>query len=251
MFLSDPLFYCLAIPAVLVTGISKAGFGGGLGVMAVPLLSMAVSPRQAAAIMLPLLCLTDLFGTREFWNKWDTRNLGILLPAAFAGVVAGAVSFRLFDTAKVQLLVGTIAVVFALNYWAARRSTATAPRASSVAWGRFWGAIGGFTSFVAHSGGPPVNVYLLPQRLNKQAFVATSILLFAFLNYVKIVPYVMLGLFQSETLKAALVLSPLVPFSTRLGRWLNLRVEERMFYRICYGLLFVTGLKLIYDGMSW
>jgi uncharacterized membrane protein YfcA len=248
MFLNDPLFYCLAIPAVLVTGISKTGFGGGLGVMAVPLLSLVVTPRQAAAIMLPLLCLTDLFGTREFWNKWDTKNLKILMPASLIGVITGSVIFRLLNTSKIQFLVGLIAVGFTVRFWIAGRQLSYVQVPSAIK-GGFWGAIAGFTSFVAHSGGPPANVFLLPQKLEKRVFVATSIIFFAFLNYIKLVPYIMLGLFQAETLRAALILCPLVPLSTRLGGWLNNSIDEKQFYRISYALLFVTGLKLLYDGI--
>lgn len=248
MFLTDPLFYCAAIPAILITGVSKTGFGSGLVVMAVPLLSLVVAPRQAAAIMLPLLCLTDIFGTRAFWNKWDRRNLKILIPASLLGVAAGSISFHLLQTSKVQLLIGLIAVGFTLNFWLGKKQSVQV-QPPSIVKGGFWGAVAGFSSFVAHSGGPPANVFLLPQKMEKKVFVATSIIFFAFLNYVKLVPYFMLGLFKAETLQAALVLCPLVPLSTRLGSWLNQRIEEKQFYRICYLLLFVTGLKLIYDGM--
>jgi len=248
LFLADPLFYCAAIPAVLITGISKTGFGGGLVVMAVPLLSLAVSPRQAAAIMLPLLCLTDIFGTRAYWKKWDMRNLKILIPASLLGVLAGSISFHLLDTRKVQLLVGVIAVGFTLNYWLGKKQFAQVREPSTIK-GGFWGAIAGFSSFVAHSGGPPVNVFLLPQKLDKKVFVATSIIFFAFLNYVKLIPYLMLGLFQVETLQAAVILCPLVPLSTKLGSLLNRHIQEKQFYRICYALLFIAGLKLLHDGL--
>jgi len=249
LFLTNPMFYLMAIPAVLVTGVSKAGFGGGLGVMAVPLLSLVISPRQAAAIMLPLLCLTDLFGTREFWKKWDANNLKILVPSSLCGVLVGTLLFRLLDTGKVQLVIGLIAVVFSVKFWCSREVTAKAEAPDPVK-GGFWGAVAGFTSFVAHAGSPPANVYLLPQRLDKTVFVATSIVFYAFLNYAKLIPYLWLGLFQLDTLQAALVLSPLVPISTRLGRWLNQRLDSRQFYRISYALLFLTGVKLIWDGMG-
>ncbi len=248
MFLSEPLFYLAAVPAVLITGISKTGFGSGLAVMAVPLLSLMVSPRQAAAIMLPLLCLTDVFGTRAFWNQWDRRNLKILLPASLLGVLIGSLSFRQLDTGKVQLLLGLISVGFTLNFWIGRKQPAEG-QPPSLAKGGFWGALAGFSSFVAHAGGPPANVYLLPQKLDKKTFVATSIIFFAVLNYVKLVPYFMLGLFKAETLQAAVVLCPLVPLSTWLGSRVNNFIAEKHFYRICYLLLLVTGFKLIYDGV--
>jgi uncharacterized protein len=248
LFLADPFFYVVAILAVLINGVSKVGFGGGLGVMSVPLLCLVISPRQAAAIMLPLLCLADLFGTTEFWKKWDKKNLKILLPSSLGGVLIGVLSFRLFDASRVQLMIGLLAVVFPLKYWISGGQTGEA-KAPGLIRGGVWGAITGFTSFVAHAGSPSANIYLLPQRLDKTVFVATSIILYAFLNYAKLIPYIWLGLFQVDTLKAALVLSPLVPLSTRLGRWLNQRLDSRQFYRISYMLLFVTGIKLMYGGI--
>ena len=248
MFLNNPLFYLAAIPVVLITGISKTGFGSGLVVMAVPILSLVVSPRQAAAIMLPLLCLTDIFGTRAFWNKWDRRNLKILMPASLLGVIIGALSFHLLETNKVQLLIGLISIGFTLNFWLGKKQSARV-RAPGIVKGGFWGALAGFSSFVAHSGGPPANVYLLPQKMEKEVFVATSIIFFAFLNYVKLVPYFMLGMFKPENFQAAIILCPFVPLSTWLGRRLNRFIAEKHFYRICYLLLLVTGLKLVYDGL--
>jgi len=247
MFLTNPLFYLVAIPAVLITGVSKTGFGGGLGVMAVPLLSFIVSPRQAAAIMLPILCFTDIFGTRSYWKKWDKRNLKILMPASLFGVIAGSISFSLLNTNKVQLLIGLIAVGFTLNFWIAKKQPLQI-KPPNIGKGVLWGAVAGFSSFVAHSGGPPANVFLLPQKLDKKVFVATSVIFFAFLNFIKLIPYFMLGLFQAETLLAAVILCPLVPLSTWLGSWLNKVIDEKQFYRICYLLLLLAGLKMIYDG---
>jgi uncharacterized membrane protein YfcA len=80
--IADPLFYLLAVPAVLLAGISKGGFGGGLGILAVPLMSLAVAPPQAAAVMLPILCVMDLMGVWAYRGKWDRANMAILVPAA-------------------------------------------------------------------------------------------------------------------------------------------------------------------------
>jgi len=247
--IEDPWFYLAAVPAVLITGISKGGFGGGLGILAVPMMALVLPAPQAAAIMLPILCLMDLFGLYAYRSSWDARNMAIMLPGGLAGTLIGALTFSLLDPAGVKLLVGLIAVGFTLNYWL-RGRLATRPSRTSVIRGGFWSTVAGYTSFVAHAGGPPLSVYLLPQQLDKTIFVGTTVVFFTIVNYVKLVPYAWLGQLGSSNLLAAAVLLPLAPLGMLAGFWLHRRVPEALFYKVTYLLLFVTGLKLVYDGAS-
>ena len=246
----DPWFYVLAIPAMLIVGISKGGFGGGLGVVGVPAMSLVVSPPQAAAIMLPILCLMDLFGVWAYRGTWDRRNMAILAPAALVGIAVGAATFSVLDEAAIRLIVGTIAIGFAADYWLRRSRQEQQRTRPSVATGGFWGAVTGYTSFVAHAGGPPLSVYLLPQRLDMTVFTGTAVIFFAVVNYAKLLPYGWLGQLDATNLATALVLSPLAPLGMWLGIRLHKRVSARLFYRVCYGLLAVTGAKLMWDGVA-
>jgi len=85
MLIADPLFHAVGVPAVLLTGISKGGFGG----VGVPLMALAIPPVQAATILLPVLCLMDLVGLGAYFGKWEKPTLRIVLPGALLGIVAG------------------------------------------------------------------------------------------------------------------------------------------------------------------
>ncbi len=248
--IADPLFYALALPAVMVTGISKGGFGGGVGVLSVPLMALAVSPFQAAAVMLPILCVMDVVGVWAYRGRWDRGQLRILLPVMLGGVALGTTTFRYFDADMLRLLLGAIAVGFTLRHWFARNAATRPPHTPSRWHGWWWGAVSGFTSFIAHAGGTPLNIYLLPQRLDRTAFVATKAALFMVVNYLKLVPYALLGQFSAENLATSAVLAPLAPIGIGLGIWLHRRVPEQLFYRLCYAFLFVAGLKLLGDGVA-
>ena len=247
--LSDPLTLTMAVLALLIVGISKGGMGGGLGVLGVPLMALAMPPAQAAAILLPILCVMDLMALKAFWKRWSWAHLRQLLPAALLGIAIGALTFTYFRASDVRLLVGLIAVGFALNYWFKpfQRLTMGKPGAKS---GLFWGSIAGFTSFVAHAGGPPVNIYLLPQKLDKTVYQATTVLFFTSVNYVKLIPYAALGQFNSTNLWISVVLLPLAAFGIWLGYKLHHRVPEKQFFQIAYVLLFITGCKLLVDGVQ-
>lgn len=247
--ITDPWFYAAAVPAALIAAVSKGGFGGGLVVMAVPIMSLAVPPVQAAAIMLPILCLMDLFTVWAYRKAWDKRNMLILAPAGLAGTAIGWVTFRSLDQDAVRLLIGVIAVSFALYFFLPFFRPPEKAAGTSVAKGGFWGTLAGFTSFVAHAGGPPINVYLLPQRLEKRFYVGTTAVYFMVLNYLKLVPYVELGQFRWANLSTALVLLPLAPLGVWLGLKLQRRINDVMFYKVCYGLLLLTGVKLLGDGL--
>ena len=246
--LSSPVFYLTAIPGVLLIGISKGGFGGGLAILGVPLLSLALPPAQAAAILLPVLCLMDAVGLRAYRGHWDRTNIMRLGPAAVVGIAIGTLTFRFLSADAIRLLLGLIATVFALNYWvggAARLAERTAP---GPILSRFLGALSGFTSFVAHAGGPPIQIALLPQRLDKTLFVGTMTVFFAVVNYVKLVPYTGLGLFTREVLIIALVLAPLAPIGAIIGINLHGKINDRLFYRLTYLCVFAAGVKLLWDG---
>ena len=246
--ITDPWFYAAAIPAILIVGISKGGFGGGLGLLAVPLMSLVISPAQAAAIMLPILCLMDLVGLWSFRGQGDRRLLKVLIPAALVGILIGALSFRYLSDQHLKFIVGAIAVLFTLNYWL--RPKPQQAQQPSVGRGGFWGLVTGFTSFSVHAGGPPLNIYLLPLRLDKSVYIGTTIIMFAAINYLKLVPYALLGQFNSANLSTAAVLAVLAPVGVRLGYWMHHRISEAWFYRICFVLLFLTGSKLLYDAFS-
>jgi uncharacterized membrane protein YfcA len=232
--------------AVLITGISKSGFGGGLGVLAVPVMALYISPIQAAAIMLPILCLMDIINVWVYRKSWDKPNIRILLPAALIGVFVGALTFRYLSDAYIRIIVGLIAVSFSLLFFL-KRNTAERRGPDRVR-GSFWGLIAGFVSFGVHAGAPPTNVFLLPQRLDKTIFVGTLVVLFAIINYVKLVPYALLGQLNSANLVTAAILAPLIPLGTWLGIRLHHMIPERTFYLVCYSLLIVMGAKLLYDG---
>lgn len=240
-------FYALAVPAILLIGVSKSGFGGALGGLAVPLLALTVPPPDAAAILLPILCVMDIVGLRYFTSSLDRPNLRIILPGALIGIAIGTLCFGLLDEGWLLLLVGSIGVGFALLNWSglARRAQPSGP---SVPKGLTWSSVAGFTSFICHSGGPPLLVYLMPQRLEKKLFVGTTVLFFLVVNYVKLVPYWFLGQLRLGNLSTSLVLLPLAPAGVYLGIWLQKRIQDKTVYRLANVFLFVTGWKLIYDG---
>ena len=242
-----PWFWALAIPAVVITGISKGGLGGGAGGVAAPLMALVIPPTQAAAVMLVVLCVMDIAGIRAYLGRWDGRILRVIVPAGLLGCVAGALAFRHLNDNWIRILVGAIALGFLL-YSALPRRFFTAPPSPRAGW--LWGTLSGFTSFVTHSGGAPLMVYLLPQRLDKTVFVATSLVYFAALNYAKIGPYIWLGLFDARNLATSALLLPPGIAGIYLGLWLQRRIDVRWFYRVIYALLFLTGTKLLYDGIA-
>jgi uncharacterized membrane protein YfcA len=249
--ITDPWFYAVAIPAVLLFGISKGGFGGGLGTAAVPLMALVVSPLQAAAILLPILCAMDIVAVWKFRGKWLWPELQVLIPASLVGILIGTLLFEYMSVAIVRLIVGIVAIAFTLHFWInKRRSKSAALRNYPLSYGLLGGSVAGFTSFVAHSGGPPISMYLLRRPLDRTEFAATSIVFFAVVNYVKLIPYGWLGQFDADNLATSAALVALAPVGVLMGAWLHKRISDKFFFAFVYLLLFIVGLKLVYDGLS-
>jgi uncharacterized membrane protein YfcA len=240
-----------AVPAVILFGIAKGGFGSGLGVLAVPLIAMVVSPVQAAAILLPILCLMDLVGLWAYRGKWIWPELRILLPASLIGIIAGTLLFEYMNPPRLRLLLGVIAVAFTLHHFLqAYLNNVTPQKHFGPGLGMGAAAAAGFTSFIAHAGGPPITIYLLRRGINRTQFVATTVVFFAVVNYVKLVPYTWLGQFDASNLRTSLMLAPLAPVGMGIGIWLHHRVTDRFFFKVAYAMLFVVGLKLMFDGIN-
>ncbi|MBL8381132.1 MAG: sulfite exporter TauE/SafE family protein [Burkholderiales bacterium] len=247
MIISEPWFYAVAIPVVLLQGIAKGGFAGTLSGVSVPLLALAISPVQAAAIMLPILVAMDLFGLTQFWRSFDRRVLASMLPGAVIGTALGYATARLLDDNWVRVFVGLIAIGFPLSRLF-MPATAAVPRPPGTLRGSFWTAIGGVTSFIAHAGSPPVMVYLLPQRLDRRTVTATVAVLFAAMNFMKLPGYALLGQLNLTNMGSALVLLPLAPLGVWLGMRLQRRINDAQFYVIGQAFLVITGIKLLWDG---
>jgi uncharacterized membrane protein YfcA len=243
---TDPWFYLTAIPAILIVGIAKGGLGGGIGIVGVPLMALTISPLRAAAIMLPILILMDMHALWNFKKRGDWQNLKILLPAAILGIVLGAFTFRYLSAAHIRILIGTLAIGFVFHTWI--KGIQAPPKTLNRISGYFWGAVAGFTSFGVHAGGPPVNIYLLPQKLDKTTFQATTVIFFTIVNLVKLVPYAWLGQFNTSNLLMALVLAPLAPIGISMGYYLHQRINEKLFFNVVYLSLAIVGVKLIFDG---
>jgi len=244
--ITDPLFYLVAVPAVLLLGISKSGFGAGFGSLAVPLMALAVSVPQAAAILMPVLLVMDLLGLHAFRKHFDWRLIRFLLPFGLAGVVVGALLFKLLDAHLVAGVVG----VFTLVFLAQR--LLFPPRPDSPHPPRWLGALltvtSGFTSFVAHAGGPPINAYVIPMRLPPLVFTASMAVFFFAVNLAKWIPYGWLGLLDLRNMATSLALLPLAPVGVFIGVRIAHRIRPVLFYRFIYWGMFLTGCKLVWDG---
>jgi uncharacterized membrane protein YfcA len=245
--ITDPLFYPFAVIAVTALGLGKGGFAG-VGVMATPLLATILPPLQAAAILLPILIVQDAISVWVYRRDWSAWHLKVMLPGGLLGIgIAWALATQVSD-AFVRLVVGAIGVSFALNAWFGRQSAE--PKQPSVPGGVFWGTVAGFTSTLSQAGGPPFQVYVLPQRLPKLTLVGTYTIYFAVLNLIKIGPYFALGQFSTGSLATSLVLLPVAIVANFLGIWLVRRTPTGVFYQIAYALVFLISLELIRSGMT-
>jgi uncharacterized membrane protein YfcA len=247
---TDPFFYAVAVPAVILMGLAKGGFSG-LGLLSLPLMALVLSPVHAAAIILPILLVQDVVSVWAFRHAWDRRNLMILMPSAMLGTGTGYLLAAQVSDAAVRLAVGLITVGFAFRRLVLeRRKRPPAPARADLPRGVFWGWLAGFTSMIAHAGGPPFQIYVMPQRLPRDIFVGTGAIFFAVNNWMKVPPYFALGQLTAGNLATAAVLFPLAIASTWAGVRLVRYVSGERFYTFVYILLVFVGAKLIWDGIA-
>ncbi|MDW6021918.1 sulfite exporter TauE/SafE family protein [Mesorhizobium sp. BAC0120] len=249
---ADPWFYAAAVPAVILVGLSKGGLGGGVGVVGVPMMALAISPVRAAAILLPILVLMDMVSLWSWRGIYDRKILRTTMPGAMAGIGIGWLMAAFVTENLIRFVVGAVSIVFVGRWLYQQYRDRGAIEKASPNWvaAGFWGTVAGFTSFVAHAGGPPYQVYTLPLGLDPKVFTGTSVIFFAITNAVKLVPYFALGQFDTENLAASAVMMPLALISTLFGAYLVKRMRPALFYPFSYITVALVAVKLLWDGAA-
>jgi uncharacterized protein len=247
---TDPWFYIIGFIATFLMALGKGAFGGGLAIIGVPLMAMVVDPITAAIIIAPLVVFMDLFALRAFPSStWSRPDLPWLLAGLFVGILIGWLTFEIVDRRIVTLLIASVTLAFTLRWFFKHRSTPPPPHDVQPLRATFLATLSGFTTFIAHAGGPPVAIYLLGRNLGKSVFAGTTIIVFMFGNIIKLVPYTKLALEQPMTMAAALVFAPIAPLGIYLGKKLHDRLDQDRMFFWCYILLLVTGTKMLWDSI--
>tara|TARA_B100002051_G_C16628169_1_gene581821 strand:+ start:53 stop:784 length:732 start_codon:yes stop_codon:yes gene_type:complete len=242
----DFYFYLFASFGVIVFGLSKGGFPGPISMLAVPVMSFAMSPLKAAGILLPLLLVMDVIAIYLYWNKWNIKLLKIIVPSSILGIAIGTFTFQYTSENQIRILVGAISILFVILSLYQKNSLLLNPTKTK---GIFWSGAAGYTSFLIHAGNPPINFYVLPLKLDKMTYIGTMTMTFFIINIVKIVPYYYLDLLAPSNLKISLLLFPLAIISVIFGFYIQKFISEKIFFNIIYFLLFLSGLKLIFDAI--
>lgn len=240
-----PLLLILLGLAAFFVGLSKGGLPG-VGMLGVPVLSLVMSPINAAVLLLPIYVLSDTVAVWLYRKEFSLDNISVLIPAGFMGVAIGWATASLVSEAVVSLLIGIMGVAFCLNIWL-RQKRLAAPDKATLPRGIFWGTLSGFTSFVSHAGAPPYQIYVLPQKLPKMVFAGTTTIVFAAINLAKVIPYATLHPYSIATLKVASALLPAAILGTIAGRVLVKWLPEAKFFMAVQIALFFVCLRLISD----
>lgn len=250
----DLNFYLAAIPAVILVGMSKGGLGGAFSLLGVPLLALAVTPMQAAAIFLPILIVMDWVALYAWRQHNDRKTLLLLLPGGLLGIGLGWMTSSLIPADAMRLVLGTITIVFAGRYFINRLKGLShddiRPTVHRPAHAGLWGTVAGYGSFIAHAGGPPFEIYALPLKLPPKAYTGASVRFFAILNAVKVIPYVALGQLDMGNFTASLTLIPVAFLATMAGAAIVRRLAPQTFYPLIYGATLLAGIKLFWDGLA-
>jgi hypothetical protein len=250
----------LAICGVLFIGLSKAGFGGGLGMLTTPVCVLAFGPQNAIGILLPLLCAGDAFSLYHYWGRWEKKHLRYLLPGVVVGVLIGVQCIGRFSPRQLNVVIGVLAVAFVVFQFVKERIFRAEGVFTPNTWVGWPFGLGiGITSTFAHGAGPVAALYFVPQRLAKEVFVGSNVLLFFWVNWIKMPFFVVdrglvdwpvfasRALITGETLRTSAWLLPFIPLGVWLGVRLNRGVSERAFSRLVYAFTFLAGLQLIFN----
>ncbi|RLT33730.1 MAG: sulfite exporter TauE/SafE family protein [Chloroflexi bacterium] len=245
MHANPPAFYLITAFVIFLIGVSKGGLGGAAGAAATPLMALVMPVEQVLGLMLPLLMMADIFAVASHWRRWDNRLLLLLVPASLIGISAGTLLLTTISPDALRRGLAVIVILFVL-YKLFEGRILRAMTYQPKGWhGMLTGIVAGFTSTLAHTGGPPVAIYLLMQQVTPRVFVATSAVYFAIINWLKVPYYIYAGVLDLNQLRQVVWLLPLIPVSVFVGRWLSTRIDKTTFDRVIIGLLAASALLLL------
>ena len=209
-------------------------------------MALVMPPKLAIGLLLPLLMMTDVFAVASHWRRWNTRLLILLVPASLIGITLGTLLIDSISEDALRVGLGIFVLLFVLYKLLEQRIQQSLPYKPHNWHGILAGAVAGFTSTLAHTGGPPIAIYLLLQKVTPQVFVATSAIYFAIINWLKVPYYLSAGILHLDQLWEILWLLPLIPVGVLLGRWLSVRVDKGTFERLILVLLVLSALLLLF-----
>ena len=249
MILPDPFLILITAFGVFVIAFMKGAFGGGLAIIGIPVLSLVMDPITAGALLAPLFVLMDLVAL-YYWRPktWSKIDLLLLLPSLAFGTALGFLLMTVADRSAVAVLIALITLTFTILWFRGGGQVVEQPRSKVKA--VLAGTTSGITSMMAHSGGPPVAMYLLPLGLPKVVYAGTTSSFFAAGNLMKVLPWLALAQPTTHLWGLMLLCLPFIPLGVWAGFQLHERLDQKQLYRICYGLLAVTALKLLWDGLK-
>jgi hypothetical protein len=240
-----PVYLAYAL-ALFLTGLSKAGLGGTLGFLITPMLALVMPLNQAVGLMLPVLILGDLFTLAAYWRRWEVRHLWVLFVGALFGVTLATLALANFPLDVLRKGLGVLVLVFFAYRLLERRIHSRLTYQPRQWHGVLAGSLAGFTSTLAHAGGPLVAIYLLLQKLPPATFIATSALFFVVLNWIKVPYYYFAGLFDFKRQLQFVWLMPLLLLGVWTGKRLVNRMNRKIFEAVILVLLLVSGLLLLF-----
>jgi len=249
MLTIDPFTIALALAGVFLIAFMKGAFGGGFAIIGIPLLSLVMDPLTAGALLAPLFVLMDVFALR-YWKPamWSKPDLKILVPCLVVGIGLGYMALRVLDGRAVAIVMAVTTLAFSALWFRGGGQISVRPRSTPKAVAAGLGS--GIATMVAHSGGPPLAMYLLPLGMAKEVYAGTTSLFFTVGNSVKAVPWLLLVTPSLSLWTLMAICLPAVPLGVWVGWALHQRLNQQQLYRACYGLLVVTALKLLWDGLS-
>ena len=247
--IQDPIFYLLAVPAVILLGFSKGGLAG-VGSLSLPMLVLVIDPVRAAGILLPILIGQDVVSVWSFRRHLNWYVLGWTLPGATLGILTGYLVAASVSSAAVMSLVGAISISFgAYRLWTERHGVPTASVLLPGWVGSLAGVVSGFTSQIAHAAAPPFQLWVLPRRVPRDVLIGTWAVYFAALNWIKVPAFAALGQFTATNMLTAAALLPVAIGSTFAGVWLVRGIDGERFYKIIYRLMILVGVILIGEAV--
>lgn len=240
------LFYLMAALVAFLIGLSKGGLGGTLGALATPLMALVMPSGRVIGLVLPILMFADVFAVTLHWGNWNRKLILLLLPGSLLGVTIGTFLITNAPTRTLRVLLGVIVLIFVAYKVFEKRIMAFFSYEGRDWHGLVAGMVTGFSSSLAHIGGPPVSIYLLMEKVTPSVFIATSALFFFILNWIKVPYYIYARQFDAQLMWQIAWLMPLVPLGVWVGKWAANKLDRDTFEKVIVALLGLIGVMLFF-----
>lgn len=234
--------------AAMITGISKFSTGG-MGMIILPVLMIAVAGKEALGVIIVMYVITDIMAVLTYRKNINKQIIVQVMPAALIGIFLGIFILKGIDNKTFILVLFGLTLLMLIVSLILEKYPVDVSRYPMIAY--VIGLLSGAISMVGNAAGPIFSIYMLAVgNTSKESYIGTRAWVFLLMNACKAIGLISIGLLDWQTLELGLYTLPGLLLGSLLGYTLLKKININILKNIIRVLIVIAACRLLYVYLS-